>query len=367
MPHAAPTPTTQTPARPLDPSSGAASLRLVLAIAGDNAGRWREDFRRELPGARVTLWPEADPEATIAAVWKPPQAFFDAHPRVRSIFNLGAGVDALAGLTLPTGASLYRLEDAGMGAQMNEYVCHALLRHVREFDRYDDDARGSTAERSAADPGAADPGAADPGSAGRSDEQRGASTAVDPWRVREPRRPAQFPVGVMGLGVLGAQIARTLVAFGFPVHGWSRSPASLPGITCHAGADGLDAFLGEVRILVCVLPLTPATTNILNRRTLSRLQRPGYLVNIARGGHLVDEDLIALIDDGQMAGACLDVFRTEPLPVDHPLRSRPAITITPHISAQTLHAEALAQVVANLRALQAGERLTGLVDPERGY
>lgn len=346
MPHAAPMPTTQTPARASDPASGAASLRLVLAIAGDDAGRWREDFRRERPGARVTLWPEADPEATIAAVWKPPQAFFEAHPRVRSIFNLGAGVDALAGLTLPTGASLYRLEDAGMGAQMNEYVCHALLRHVREFDRYDDDARGR---------------------ADRRGEPHGAATGVDPWRVREPRRPAQFPVGVMGLGVLGAQIARTLVAFGFPVHGWSRSPASLPGITCHAGIEGLDAFLGEVRILVCALPLTPATADILNRRTLSRLQRPGYLVNIARGGHLVDEDLIALIDEGQMAGACLDVFRTEPLPVDHPLRSRPAITITPHISAQTLHAEALAQVVANLRALQAGERLTGLVDPERGY
>lgn len=347
MPHAAPTPAATAKRGP-----GASALRLVLDIAGGDAGRWREDFRRELPDARVTVWPETDPDATIAAVWKPSQAFFDAHPGVRSVFNLGAGVDALTALTLPAGASLFRLEDAGMAAQMNEYVCHALLRHVREFDRYEDDARGTGSEAQ---------GAGD--DAGRGVDRDGGGH----WRVREPRRPAQFPVGVMGLGVLGAQIARTLTTFGFPVHGWSRSPTTLPSIACHAGAEGLDDFLAAVRVLVCALPLTPATENILNRRTLSRLRRPGYLVNIARGGHLVDEDLIALIDEGRMAGACLDVFRTEPLPADHPLRSRSAITITPHISAQTLHAEALAQVVANLRALQAGDRPTGLVDRDRGY
>ena len=307
-------------------------LRLALAIAGDDGEAWAADFRRELHGARVTVWPQVDAEANAAAVWKPEQAFIDAHPRLTTIFNLGAGVDALAQLRLPAAARLYRLEDAGMGAQMNEYVCHALLRHLRQFDCYDDDASNG-----------------------------------GQWRVREPRRPAQFPVGVMGLGVLGAQIARSAAAFGFPVHGWSRSRAAIDGVHCHAGEAELDSFLSAVRVLVCALPLTPATENILNRQTLSRLRAPGYLINIARGGHLVDEDLIALIDEGQMAGACLDVFRTEPLPPGHPLRSRPGITITPHISAQTLHAQSLAQVVANLRALQGGGALSGLVDTGRGY
>ena len=244
------------PASPTTHRPDATPLRLVLDIAGDEHGRWAADFRRELPDARVTLWPEADPDATIAAVWKPSQAFIDAHPRLESIFNLGAGVDALASLSLPAAARIYRLEDAGMGAQMNEYVCHALLRHVRQFDLYDEDARRD-----------------------------------GHWQVREPRRPAQFPVGVMGLGVLGAPIARAIA----------------------------------------------------------------------------DQDLIELIDEGRIAGACLDVFRTEPLRADHPLRSRSAITITPHISAQTLHADSLAQVIANLRILQAGGEPTGLVHRERGY
>lgn len=307
-------------------------LRLALDIAGADARVWAADFRRELPGARVTAWPEVDVDANAAIVWKPGQAFIDAHPGIRSIFNLGAGVDALANLRLPAAARLYRLEDAGMGAQMNEYVCHALLRHLREFDHYDADAR---------------------------DDGR--------WQVREPRRPAQFPVGVMGLGVLGAQISQSIAAFGFPVHGWSRTRARIDGITCHAGVEELDNFLAAVRVLVCALPLTPATENILNRRTLSRLRAPGYLINIARGGHLVDADLITLIDEGRMAGACLDVFRTEPLPPDHLLRSRAAITITPHISAQTLHAETLAQVVGKLRTLQAGGVPSGLVQAQRGY
>ena len=308
------------------------ALRLALDIAGADARTWVADLQRELPDARITAWPGIDAEATVAAVWKPGQAFFDAHPRLTTIFNIGAGVDALAKLALPADARLYRLEDAGMGAQMNEYVCHALLRHVREFDHYDADARDG----------------------GR-------------WQERKPRRPRDFPVGIMGLGVLGTQIARTIAGFGFEVHGWSRRRAAIDGIICHAGDAELDGFLDQVRVLVCALPLTPATENILCRRTLSRLRPPGYLINIARGAHVVDEDLVALIDQGRMAGACLDVFRIEPLPQGHILRSRSAITITPHISAQTLYDETLAQVVGNLHTLQAGGQPTGLVDAQRGY
>lgn len=310
-----------------------ASLRIVLDIARDEDGPdpWAPAFRQALPGATVTTWPETDPAATVAVVWRPSQAFFDAHPKVEAVFNLGAGVDALVSLRLPATASLYRLEDAGMGAQMVEYVCHALLRHVREFDRYDDDARALR------------------------------------WAQRTPRRPEAFPVGIMGLGVLGSQIARAVRLFGFPVHGWSRSKAELDGVTCHVGPAGLDSFLAATRVLVCCLPLTPATTDLLDRQRLSRLQRPGYLINIARGALVVDEDLVALVDEGHLAGACLDVFRTEPLPADHLLRSRPEITITPHISGQTLHDETLAQVIGKLKTLAGGGSVSGRVERGRGY
>ena len=306
------------------------SDRLALCVTGDDAADWLADFRRALPDLTVTLWPEAAPEATMAAVWKPSQAFFDAHPRLMEIFNLGAGVDALSSLQWAPTARLIRLEDCGMGAQMVEYVCHALLRHVREFDHYDADRL-----------------------AGR-------------WAPRPPRRPGDFPVGVMGLGVLGAQVARAAAGLGFTVHGWSRQRADVDGVHCHAG-DEFDAFLAATRVLVCLLPLTPQTENLLDRRTLERLRPPGYLINVARGAHVVDADLLALIDEGRMAGACLDVFRSEPLPADHPFRRCAAITITPHISAQTLRSESIAQVAARVSAVIAGATVSGIVDRSQGY
>lgn len=305
--------------------------RIAFCVEGGDGAAWLSALQRGLPDARITPWPGSDPAATVAVAWKPPQAFIDAHPRLTDVFNLGAGVDALATLRLPSSVRLIRLEDAGMGAQMVEYVCHALLRHVREFDHYDRETR-----------------------AGR-------------WETRAPRRPAAFPVGVMGLGVLGVSVARAVATLGFPVRGWSRRRATLEGIRCHAGDAELDEFLAATRVLVCLLPLTPQTTNLLDRRTLGRLREPGYLINIARGAHVVDDDLIALIAEGRLAGACLDVFRVEPLPADHPFWRCPAITITPHISAQTLLEESVPQVVAGIEALSRGEPVRGVVDRDRGY
>ena len=184
--------------------------------------------------------------------------------------------------------------------------------------------------------------------------------------ARPPRRPVDFPVGVMGLGVLGAQVARAVAGLGFTVHGWSRQRADVDGVHCHAGAE-FDAFLAATRVLVCLLPLTPQTENLIDRRALERLRRPGYLINVARGAHVVDADLLALIDEGTMAGACLDVFRTEPLPDDHPFRSCAAITITPHISAQTLRSDAVAQVAERVSAVIGGRPVSGIVDRSRGY
>ena len=292
---------------------------------------WVQALQAALPQARVSAWAPGAPQADLAVVWAPPQQFIDEQPELQALFNIGAGVDALLQLRLPASLKVVRLDDAGMSVQMAEYVCHAVIRHFREFDGYD------------------------------------ADTLTGKWSYRKPRSRADFAVGVMGLGVLGERVAKALQVFDFPVNGYSRSPRQIDGVRCFAGQDQLSQFLQASRILVNLMPLTPETEDILCRATLSQLQRGGYLINVARGRHLVDEDLIALLDEGHLAGATLDVFRTEPLPAGHPFWQHPNITVTPHTSARTLREESVAQIVGKILALQRGEPIRGVVDPQRGY
>jgi glyoxylate/hydroxypyruvate reductase A len=162
-------------------------------------------------------------------------------------------------------------------------------------------------------------------------------------------------------------VAKALQVFDFPVNGYSRSPKDLHGIRCFSGAQSLPEFLKATRALVNLMPLTAETENILNKDTLSQLQQGGYVINVARGKHLVEDDLITLIDQGHLAGATLDVFRTEPLPAGHPFWQHPKITVTPHTSARTLREESIAQIVGKMQALQRGEPIRGVVDHRRGY
>jgi glyoxylate/hydroxypyruvate reductase len=292
---------------------------------------WVQGVQAAFPQASVTAWTPGAPVADHAIVWAPPQQFIDEQRGLKTLFNIGAGVDALLQLQLPRDLRVVRLDDAGMSVQMAEYVCHAVIRHFREFDGYD------------------------------------ADTQAGKWSYRKPRSRADFAVGVMGLGVLGERVAKALQVFEFPVNGYSRSAKNLPGIRCYSGAQGLPEFLAATRVLVNLMPLTPETENMLNHATLSQLQQGGYVINVARGKHLVDDDLIALIDSGHLAGATLDVFRTEPLPVEHHFWQHPKITVTPHTSARTLREESIAQIVGKIQALQRGESINGVVDLQRGY
>lgn len=306
-------------------------MKVVFCCTDTKARPWLEGLRAALPGAQVEVWSAGAAAADYAVVWAPPQQFFDEQTGLKAIFNIGAGVDALLKLHLPPGVPVVRLEDAGMSVQMAEYVCHAVIRHFREFDAYD------------------------------------ADVAQGQWSYRKPRLRPEFPVGVMGLGVLGARVSRALAQLDFPVLGWSRSAKAMDGVQCFSGAAGFDDFLAATRILVCLLPLTPETQDILNRRTLSRLRPGGYVINVARGAHLVDADLIALIDSGHLAGATLDVFRTEPLPAAHPFWTHPKISVTPHTSARTLRDESIAQIAGKISTLQRGVPIAGGVDRSRGY
>jgi glyoxylate/hydroxypyruvate reductase A len=309
-------------------------MRISFCCTDTKAQPWLDGLRAAFPDAEVEVWSDGARPADYAVVWAPPQSFLDEQAGLKGIFNIGAGVDALLKLRLPPGVPVVRLDDAGMSVQMAEYVCHAVIRHFREFHGYEADA------------------------------------AEGRWSYRKPRLRADFPVGVMGLGVLGERVSRALAQFDFPVRGWSRSAKTIPGVQCFSGEAGFNDFLAASRILVCLLPLTPDTDNIMRQDTLARLQPGGYVINVARGSHLVDDDLIALLGSGHMAGATLDVFRTEPLPPAHPFWKHPKITVTPHTSARTLRDESIAQIAGKIRALESGApiaSLAGVVDPNKGY
>ncbi len=306
-------------------------MRITFCCTDTQADPWLAGLRTALPQASIESWQPGAVSADYAVVWAPPQSFLDEQAQLKGIFNIGAGVDALLKLRLPFKAKVVRLDDAGMSAQMAEYVCHAVIRHFREFDGF------------------------------------AADVAQGIWSFRKPRRRAEFPIGVMGLGVLGERVAKALASFEFPVNGWSRSAKVIEGVRCFTGPEQLDAFLAATRVLVCLLPLTPDTRDIMRLGTLARLKPGGYVINVARGAHLVDEDLITLIDRGHLSGATLDVFRTEPLPQGHPFWHHPKITVTPHTSARTLRDESIAQIVAKIQAMERGEPVAGIVEPGRGY
>jgi len=306
-------------------------MNIIFCCTDTKAEPWLEGLRSAFPEASVSVWEPGAPQSDHAVVWAPPQQFLDEQQALKGLFNIGAGVDALLKLRLPPGVRVVRLDDAGMSVQMAEYVCHAVIRHFREFDGYEADVK-----------------------AGR-------------WSYRKPRDRKDFAVGVMGLGVLGERVAKALRVFDFPVHGWSRTPKAIEGVMTYSSDVGFEAFLSSSRVLVNLLPLTAGTQDILNRDTLGKLQPGGYLINVARGAHLVEADLLALLDSGHMAGATLDVFRTEPLPAEHPFWHHPKITVTPHTSARTLRDESIAQIAGKIRALEAGQPIAGVVDPIRGY
>lgn len=325
----------------------ARALRVVLCAREAAAPQWLAALQRAFAerGLEATLdfrdagdrnaRPGAPP-AEVAIVWKPPAALFDEQPELRLIFNLGAGVDALLALpNLPRAATLVRLEDAGMAQALAEYVLAAVLRVHRGLDRY-------------------------------AQQQRTAEWTPLPLADRR-----DVAIGVLGLGIIGGAIAARLRDSGFAVRGFARSARTLPGIDCRHGALDLDGafggFLAGLNVLVSVLPLTPATVGLLGTRALSRLAPAAHLINVGRGAHLVDEEVLHLLDRGQLGAATLDVFATEPLPPEHGYWRHPRVLVTPHVSAVTELAPAVAQIADKLAAWQRGAPLGGVVDFTRGY
>ena len=309
----------------------------VLLMPPRDDERWHDALTlrlaRAVPGTRLHLWPDLGPDPAaieIAMVWTAPPALFARLPGLRCVMALGAGVDDLAPM-LPPGIALTRVVDAALTESMTEYVLYHVLRHHRGMDAY------------------------------RADRESRA------WHPR-PFPPASGrSIGVLGLGALGTHVARALSGLGFRVYGMSRTPRRIADVTCVTGDGALDTVLGHSEILVCLLPLTSATRDLLGARAFARMPRGAHLINAARGAVVVDEELLAALDTDHLSGATLDVFRDEPLPPEHPFWRHPRVTITPHIASLTNLESVAAQLADNVRRFAAGEPLIHAVDRERGY
>lgn len=313
-------------------------IRVVAALGSMAQSAWLDALANAFAAAgldtEVTLFDGRARDARYAVVWLPPPELFTTETRLRAVFNVGAGVEGLLGNpALPPNLPILRLLDAGMAPKMAEYVCFYLARITRGLDRF------------------------------------GGPHRLRDWNVDRPRGTPPA-VGVMGLGAIGAYIARAATVFGYPVLGWSRTPKEIDGVRCYAGAEGLREFLPRSNFLVNVLPLTRETENLLDARLFARLPRGAHLINVGRGGTIVDADLIAALDRGQLGSATLDVFRVEPLPDEHPFWNHPRITVTPHLSGPTPREPAAAQIAEAIVRLEAGASpatLPGFVKRARGY
>ena len=320
-------------------NNGALALLVHGGTENWSPERWKSRFDEVCKDRRVLLLPDAafDPaEIHYAAVWKPTVGELAAFPNLRVIFNLGAGVDALmADASLPK-VPLVRVAVGDLTHRMTEYVVlHVLMHHRQELYL-----RACQREKR--------------------------------WAPKFQWPASAISVGIMGLGTLGSDAAQALRRLGFRVSGWSRSPKQIDGIECFRGEAQLEAFLQRTDILVCLLPLTPDTRHILNRKLFASLSRNSpmgapVLINAGRGGLQAEADILQSLDDGTLGAASLDVYATEPLPTDSPFWTHPKVLLTPHNAADTDADEISKYVARQIERFEAGEALENVVDPGRGY
>lgn len=315
-------------------------MTVLLACLADSAETWMTELSKvDLPEPLV-FWPDVgDPaEVKYAIVAMPPEGFAKPLVNLKAVLSLWAGVDHVTRFSnWPKHVPLYRMIEPGLSDGMVEFVLSQVLNlHLANYDftQFDREARWEREVRGT----------------------YGTEALVH-----------QRTVGVLGLGEMGRNSAAMLAKVGFPVLGWSRSPKQIHGIDCLHGVEGLHTLLTRAEILVNLLPLTPETENILNRETLSKMPRGGMVLNVGRGQHLVDADLIALLDNGHLERAVLDVFREEPLPVSDPFWQHPKITVYPHVASITRAKTGAAAIAQTLHRLEAGEEPTGRYNVALGY
>jgi glyoxylate/hydroxypyruvate reductase A len=304
-----------------------------------DSNAWAKAMKMAGPSLDVRVWPDMGDVHDIhyAAAWLPPPDVLKALPKLKVIFSLGAGVDAiLKDPTLPKTIPIVRVNEPDLTMRMTEYVVLHVLLHHRQQRRID------------------------------------ANQKLGIWDPFPTHPASELAVGIMGLGVMGRDSAETLRDLGFKVAGWSRTRKHIEGVHCYAGAAEFDSFLNRTDILVCLLPHTPDTEGLIDRALIRKLSRKGplggpILINAGRGKQQKEADLVSALDSGELLAATLDVFETEPLPATSPLWSHPKVTITPHIAADSDPSVICAYVYRQIERHMQGKPLENLVDLSRGY
>lgn len=308
-------------------------MSLVIIAPHRNIDEWVKVFREEDKTTSIEVWPDIkDPISVLGAiVWNPPKGCLKDFPNLKFVSSMGAGVDQiLKDSELPENVSITRIVDDTLTRSMSNYVIAATLFHQRNLQKYIADKTNKLWDQDS------------------SPEQK-------------------ISIGIMGMGVLGTDVALKFSALGFDVYGYSNSRKSLKNVKSYAGEEELPIFLKQVKVLVCLLPLTNKTKNILNRTLFHQVNKGTFLINAARGHHLVEPDLLDAIEEGFISGAFLDVFKKEPLPVDHPFWNHPKIMLTPHIASVTNPHTAVPQVLKNLRAILNNQPLENKINRDLEY
>ena len=309
-------------------------MKLLLKTDRYLIGRWKDALYQRVPGLDIVTFPfVGDPsDIEVVVAWEPPKGMLASMPSLKLVISTGAGVDHILGdPSYPRDVPLVRMVDPGLTQGMVEYVVMSTLLCSRKMHRVF------------------------------------AAHARKVWEPDSAPLAHEWTVGVMGLGVLGRACAGPLKGMGFNVIGWSRTPKDYDGVQTFDGLDGLEKFLNRTQILICLLPLTPETHGVLGRGTFNRLPSGAAVINVGRGAHLVEEDLIAALDKGKIEVAVLDVFNEEPLPVDNPLWDHPRVFITPHIASVTTPETAVVAVADAVEELRKGLPFSNLVDMNLGY
>ena len=301
----------------------------------DPAELWSQELRKALPeDIDVRLYPELGnaEEIEFALCWQAKPGMLARLPNLKLIFSMAAGFDhVLQDPQRPSNVPIVRIIDNTLSTMMSEFAAYAVLGFHRYMPAFHADQRNKV------------------------------------WGRRWPQYTPETHIGVLGIGAIGTDVAQKLQALGFQVHGWSRTKKSLDGVICHAGESGLFEMLPQCQQIVSVLPLTAETEGIINNRTIAALPQGAYITNIGRGGHVVDEDLLAALESGHIAGAFLDVFNEEPLPTEHSYWDHPNVIITPHIAGEIVPQSCAHSIATNIRRYRSGEQVQGIADLERGY
>ncbi len=309
-------------------------MALIFRSEVDRAELWRAALALAMPDLEFRDWEEpGDPsDVEFALVWRLPRGGLRRFANLKVIFSLGAGVDHLLGDTgLPGGVPVVRMIEPELTRGMIEYVTLHVLRHHRRQREHE------------------------------------AQQRAGEWNIIVVPTAPSRRVGIMGLGVLGAAAAAALVALEFDVAGWSRTQKTVARVETFHGEAGLSRFLAHTEILVCLLPLTGETGGILNAGLFAQLPGGASLVNAARGGLQVEDDILAALESGRLSEVTLDVFQTEPLPAGHPFWTHPRVTITPHSAGITDPDGGARRVAEIIGRFRRGEALPNIVDPGAGY